>query len=104
VATISISEAAMRRLGSVLGPAPASTGTLRIFVDHRCHCGGLKYGMEFSPPLEGDLRRDSSGLTVLVAPDVADEPGTAELDFSESLFLSRFTLTNSDHRCESQSV
>lgn len=90
----------MRRLGSVLGPTAGSAGSLRIFVDHRCHCGGLKYGMEFSPPLEGDLRRDLAGLTVLVAPEVEDEPGTAELDFSESPFLSRFTLTNSEHRCE----
>lgn len=90
----------MRRLGRVLGPTTASAGSLRIFVDHRCHCGGLKYGMEFSPPLEGDLRRDLAGLTVLVAPEVEDEPGTAELDFSESPFLSRFTLTNSEHRCE----
>ena len=100
MATTTISEAAMRRLGSFLGPAGESAGSLRIFVDHRCHCGGLKHGMEFGRALDGDLHRELSGLTVLVAPEVEGEPGAAELDFSESLFLNRFTRTNSEHRCE----
>lgn len=104
MATVTISEAAMRRLGSILGPAAGSMGSLRIFVDHRCHCGGFKYGMEFSRPLDGDLREESSGLTVLVAPDVADEPGTAEVDFSQSPLMSNFTLRNSEHCCEWQSA
>lgn len=100
MATINSTEAAMRRLGNTLGPAPASTGSLRIFVDHRCHCGGLRYGVEVGPAHDGDLRRELFGLTVLVAPEVDGEAGTAALDFTESLFLSRFVLTNSEHRCE----
>lgn len=90
----------MRRLGRILGSAPDSTGNVRIFVDHRCHCGGLKLGMEIKPTAEDDLLRELSGLSVLVAPEVDEAPGTAELDFSESPFLSRFVLTNSEHRCE----
>ena len=90
----------MRRLGSILGPILDSETTLRIFVDHRCHCGGFKYGMEFGPPMAGDLRHESSGVTVLVTPEVAAESGTADVDFSESPFMSNFTLRNSEHHCE----
>lgn len=102
MATITISEAAMRRLGRVLGPAPASTGSLRIFVDHRCHCGGLKLGMEIRLAAEDDRLRELSGLPVLVTPEVDEAPGTAALDFLDSPFLSRFVLTNSEHHCEQQ--
>lgn len=90
----------MRRLGYFLGPAPNSLGSLRIFVDHRCHCGGLRYGMEISPAVDDDRHRDVFGLTVVVSQEVDEAPGMAELDFSESPFLSRFVLTNSEHRCE----
>ncbi len=100
MATVEISESAMRRLGSILGPTTESARNLRIFVDHRCHCGGLKFGMEFSLPLEGDRPQETSGVTVLVAPEVADAPGTAEVDFSQSPFMSNFTLRNSEHYCE----
>lgn len=102
MATIMISEAAMRRLGLVLGPAPVSANRLRVFVDHQCHCGGLKYGMEIGVAAGDDRHQDLSGLTILVSPEVDEAPGIAELDFAESTFLSRFVLTNSDHRCESR--
>lgn len=100
LASVTITEAAMRRLGYFLGPAPNSLGSLRIFVDHRCHCGGLRYGMEISPAVDDDRHRDVFGLTVVVSQEVDEAPGMAELDFSESPFLSRFVLTNSEHRCE----
>ncbi len=100
MATIDITERAMRRLGLVLGPAGASAYGLRVFVDHRCPCGGLKYGMAFSGRNDGDLVQDAFGVPVIVSSDVAAAAGTAEIDFTESPFMSNFVLRNTEHACE----
>lgn len=72
---------------------------LRIYVDHRCHCGGVKYGMALEQALPGDTQFDVSGVRVSVTPEVSGAPGTADIDRVESLLESRFTLTNSEHVC-----
>jgi len=89
------------KAAAALGPLIAREGgaVLRIYVDHRCHCGGVKYGMALGQALPGETRLDVSGIRVSVTPDVARALGTVDVDFVESLLQSGFTLTDSEHVC-----
>ncbi len=98
MAEIVISERAADRLKETIAREDESSG-LRIYVDHRCHCGGLKYGMALEDGHDGDERVVLSGVAVSIAPDVLIHPGTAEIDFVESPLGTGFTLTNSEHSC-----
>ena len=100
MAEIVIKERAAGRLKETItregGP---ESSRLRIYVDHRCGCGGLKYGMALDDALAGDEQVVVAGVAVSIAPDVASEPGTAEIDFVESPLGTGFTLANSEHSC-----
>lgn len=98
MAEIVISERAADRLKETIAREGESSG-LRIYVDHRCHCGGLKYGMALEDGHDGDERSVVSGVAVSVAADVGIQPGTAEIDFVESPLGTSLTLTNSEHNC-----
>ena len=99
MAEISISEHAVPALREVMERTEDSESSLRLYVDHECHCGGLKYGMGLGSPLEDDVVLDVSGIQISVAPEVAEQPGSAEIDFVTSPLQSGFTLTNSEHSC-----
>lgn len=100
MAEIVISEQAAGRLKETIAREGGSESSgLRIRVDHRCHCGGLKYGMALDDAHDGDEQLVVSGVAVNIAPDVAAQPGTAEIDFTESALGTGFTLTNSEHSC-----
>ena len=99
MAEISMSERAVIALKEVMEQMAQSRSSLRIYVDHQCHCGGLKYGMGLGEPLQDDVQLTVSGIAVSVAPDIARQHGGAEIDFVESPLQSGFTLTNSEHSC-----
>jgi iron-sulfur cluster assembly protein len=100
MAEIVISERAADRLKETIAKEGGTESSgLRIYVDHRCHCGGLKYGMALEDGHDGDERSVVSGVAISVAADVAIQPGSAEIDFVESPLGTGFTLTNSEHSC-----
>lgn len=100
MAQIVITELAADRLREIIadGRSPESGG-LRVYVDHQCHCGGLKLGMALDEPHDGDERTVASGIRIGVAPEVVDQPGTAEIDYVETALTTGFTLANSEHSC-----
>ena len=92
-------DAAGRLKEAIAQEGGSSPSGLRVYVDHQCHCGGLKYGMSLEDAHDGDARSTVSGVAVSVAPEVAAEPGTATIDYIESPLATGFTLTNSEHAC-----
>lgn len=98
MAEVLISDDAAARLSQLIADRDSEEG-LRVHVEHRCHCGGLKYGMALGKAQSGDKHVAVSGVTVYVAPEVEDEPGAAEIDFQTSQLGSGFTLANSEHAC-----
>lgn len=99
MADITITEPAATRLKEILGQATEPQTGLRVYVEHRCHCGGLRYGMDLQSPGESDAEMDVAGVHVYVAPDVRAEKGEASIDFVRSPLQTGFTLTNSEHSC-----
>lgn len=100
MAEIVVGERAAVRLKETIAREGGSESSgLRIHVDHRCHCGGLKYGMALAEAHDGDEQVVVSGVAFSIAPDVAAQPGTTEIDYTESALGSGFTLTNSEHSC-----
>ncbi|MHB1065797.1 MAG: iron-sulfur cluster biosynthesis family protein [Georgenia sp.] len=100
MAEVRISEQATAPLQQVISRGERGAA-LRIYVDHRCHCGGVKYGMALGQALPGDAQFEVSGIPVSLTPEVSTAPGAAEIDYVESLLQSGFTLTNSEHACGS---
>lgn len=99
MAEVTISDQAAGRLQEIIADAPSEDAGLRVFVDHVCHCGGVKYGMSLAAADARDQRLEVAGIDVFVAPEVAGAAGTAEIDFQETALNTGFTLTNSEHDC-----
>ena len=98
MADVRMTERAAAAMGQVIAREPDGS-TLRIYVDHRCHCGGVKYGMALGPAQPGEAGFEVAGIRVSVTPEVSDAPGTADVDYVASLLQTGFTLTNSEHAC-----
>ena len=70
------------------------TGALRVFVVGG-GCSGYQYGMALANgPEEGDLVVEKNGVRVLVDPDSAKLLDGAEVDYTEDIMKSGFTIFN----------
>ena len=96
---LTLTERAHEQLKGSLADLESSS-RLRVFVDHRCHCGKA----HFSLALEDEPSADDTAFEVGGIPFVAD-PGTApelpsvEIDFVETVWTKGFTIRNVDHQC-----
>lgn len=100
MAEVVIAAEAVDKLKEVIASrSPSPTAGLRVYVDHQCHCGGLKYGMALAAPQAGDERRTVEGIAVNLDAAVVAQPGSASVDYVESALGTGFTLTNSEHAC-----
>lgn len=73
---------------------------LRVFIDHRCHCGKA----HFSLALEEHPGTEDTLFDVGEVPFVADrqtvpELPSVEIDFVETVWTKGFTIRNVDHQC-----
>jgi Fe-S cluster assembly iron-binding protein IscA len=73
---------------------------VRVFVDHRCHCGKA----HFSLALDGECPPDHTAFEVDEIPFVADadtarELPLVEIDFVETVWTKGFTVRNTGHDC-----
>jgi Fe-S cluster assembly iron-binding protein IscA len=101
VAEVMIGEETAWRLQRILESRGDPGVGLRVQVDHRCRCGGVRYGLGLAREHDGDRPAMVSGVQVFVASEVDREPGTATVDFILTSLSSGFAVTNSEHSCGS---
>jgi Fe-S cluster assembly iron-binding protein IscA len=97
---LTLTEPARGKLNEALASGELASGRLRVFIDHRCHCGKA----HFSLALEGDPSPDDTVFDVGGIPFVADaqmapELPSVEIDFVETVWTKGFTIRNVDHQC-----
>ncbi|MBI2912695.1 MAG: hypothetical protein HYY03_02105 [Chloroflexi bacterium] len=97
---LTLTERASEQLRAALDEEGLTAARLRVFIDHRCHCGKA----HFSLALADDPEADDTAFEVGDIPFVADA-GTApelpsvEIDFVETVWTKGFTIRNVDHQC-----
>ncbi len=91
---VSVTEAAATKAKTLLEQRGMSEGALRVFVVGG-GCSGYQYGMALAAgPEEGDLVIERAGVKVLVDEDSAKLLDGAEVDYTEDIMKSGFTIFN----------
>lgn len=95
-----LTEPAEKQLKVAIESGEIGDARLRVFIDHRCHCGKA----HFSLALDGDPSEEDTTFEVGEIPFVADAETASELpnvevDFVETVWTKGFTIRNVDHDC-----
>ena len=92
---VGVTDAAAAKAKSLLEQrGMVETGALRVFVVGG-GCSGYQYGMALANgPEEGDIVVEKNGVRVLVDPDSAKLLDGAEVDYTEDIMKSGFTIFN----------
>jgi iron-sulfur cluster assembly accessory protein len=91
---VSVTESAATKAKALLDQKGMAEGALRVFVVGG-GCSGYQYGMALAAgPEEGDLVVERSGVRVVVDEDSARLLDGAEVDYTEDIMKSGFTIFN----------
>jgi iron-sulfur cluster assembly protein len=91
---VSVTEQAAVKAKALLDQRGMAEGALRVFVVGG-GCSGYQYGMALAAgPEEGDIIIERSGVRVVVDPDSAQLLDGAEVDYTEDIMKSGFTIFN----------
>jgi iron-sulfur cluster assembly protein len=91
---VSVTETAATKAKTLLEAKGMPDGALRVFVVGG-GCSGYQYGMALAPGAEdGDLVIERSGVKVVVDVDSAKLLDGAEVDYTEDIMKSGFTIFN----------
>jgi iron-sulfur cluster assembly accessory protein len=97
---LTLTEKARERFKTGIEGGALDAAHLRVFIDHRCHCGKAHFALA----LENEVRPDDTVFEVGDVPFVADA-GTApelpavEIDFVETVWTKGFAVRNTNHDC-----
>lgn len=97
---LTLTEKAREQLREAMNEGEMEQARLRVYVDHRCHCGKA----HFSLTLEDEPSPQDTIFEVEEIPFVSDADTTPELpnveiDFLETIWTKGFTIRNVDHQC-----
>ena len=97
---LTVTLSAQKQFKVAMESREISDARLRVFIDHRCHCGKA----HFSMTLDGETSRDDTKFDIAGIPFVADAETAGELphveiDFVETVWTKGFTIRNVDHQC-----
>ena len=92
--TVTMTDAAAARTLALLSQKNMPNGALRVFVVGG-GCSGWQYGMSLAESAEeDDLVFEHAGARVVVDPDSIRHLSGAEIDFTEDIMKSGFTVFN----------
>ena len=98
--TIAITSEAATRLREHFDALDRPGARVRMYIDHRCHCGKSHFTLaldEYSQP--DDLRTDVEGVPFVLDPVASGEAHLAEIDFVRDEWHAGFTVRNREHNC-----
>ncbi len=92
--TVTITDLAAERAKAMLAQKGMPDGALRVFVVGG-GCSGYQYGMALAAEAEeGDIVVERNGVKVVVDSDSAGLLAGAEVDYTEDIMKSGFTIFN----------
>ncbi len=95
-----LTEPAQKQLKAALESGEITSARLRVFIDHRCHCGKAHFSLalEDNPPPD-DTTFEVGDIPFVADPDTAPELRSVEIDFVDTVWTKGFTIRNVDHEC-----
>jgi iron-sulfur cluster assembly accessory protein len=90
---MTVTEAAVRQLQTLIAEKNAPEKGLRVFVE-KGGCAGLQYGMTLDEPGLDDEVIEQAGVRVIVDPESASFLRGATLDYADDLAGAGFRLNN----------
>ena len=95
-----LTDPAEKQLKSAIDSGEIGDARLRVFIDHRCHCGKAHFSLALSgDPAEDDAAFDVGGIPFVADAETASELPNVEIDFVETVWTKGFTIRNVDHDC-----
>jgi iron-sulfur cluster assembly accessory protein len=99
---INISERASGELQKLIGSMPEPRPRVRVFIDHRCHCGKTHFSMSLEASARaGDQEFLAEGVPFVADAEAAAELPSVEIDYSDTWMQRGFTIRNMNHNCAS---
>ncbi len=96
---LTLTERAQERFAEALRDEDSAT-RLRVFIDHRCHCGKAHFSLTLENQPNGeDTCFDVEGIPFVAGPQMVPELAYVEIDFIETVWTKGFTIRNVDHDC-----
>jgi iron-sulfur cluster assembly accessory protein len=99
---LKLTESAHEQFKMVIASGEIGRARLRVFIDHRCHCGKAHFSLALEEtPGPEDTLFDVSEVPFVADPRTAPELPSVEIDFVETVWTKGFTIRNVDHQCGS---
>ncbi len=97
---LTLTEPARQQLKAALDEGAFEGARLRVFIDHRCHCGKAHFSLALEEePAPDDTAFEVGEIPFLAGPDTAPELPSVEIDFVETVWTKGFTIRNVSHQC-----
>ena len=98
--TIAITRDAASQLKDHFDRLKKPDAFVRLFIDHRCHCGKAHFTMSVQDHVDpDDVRVDVEGVPFVLDPVMAGEAHLAEIDLVHDEWHQGFTIRNREHNC-----
>jgi len=95
-----LTEPAEKQLKVAIDSGEIGDTRLRVFIDHRCHCGKAHFSLALDgDPAATDTVFDVAGIPFVADGETASELPSVEIDFVETVWTKGFTIRNADHDC-----
>jgi len=97
---LNLTERAGEELKRVFETRDSDSARLRVFIDHRCHCGKAHFSLALAPALlPGDMSFEVAGVPFVADGEALPELGSVEIDYLDSEWTKGFTIRNVEHQC-----
>ena len=97
---LTVTEEAQERLRATLDEVRSPSARLRVFVDHRCHCGKAHFSLTLDEATATeDTAFDVGGIPFVADASTVPELPSVEIGYVETLWTTGFTIRNVDHQC-----
>ena len=97
---LTLTERAQEQLRLAMDSEDVGAARLRVFIDHRCHCGKAHFSLALEEePAAEDTAFEVGGIPFVAGPETAPELPSVEIDFIENVWTKGFTIRNVDHQC-----
>jgi iron-sulfur cluster assembly accessory protein len=97
---LTLTERAQKELKLVLAELESASTRLRVFIDHRCHCGNAHFSLALEDgPSVDDTVFEVGDIPFVADPEMVPELPSVEIDFVETVWSKGFTLRNLGHEC-----
>lgn len=95
-----LTDQAAAQLQALLASRGQDQLRLRVFLDHRCHCGASHFSMTLDDTArDGESTFEVKGIPFVADAEAAAELDAVEIDYVEDWMRKGFTIRNLNHQC-----